>query len=83
MSKKKNSGHKVGYCPAWKQQYPWVVTVEQVDGSVIGLLCELCRLQNATLVKLNKASLVYGHLYPALLFAKIALSATDNQKCIW
>ena len=53
-SKKKNSGHKVGYCPAWKQQYPWVVTVEQVDGSVIGLLCELCRLQNATEVEQSK-----------------------------
>ena len=54
VSKKKNSGHKVGYCPAWKQQYPWVVTVEQVDGSVIGLLCELCRLQNATEVEQSK-----------------------------
>ena len=31
-----------------------VVTVEQVDGSVIWLLCELCRLHNATEVEQSK-----------------------------
>ena len=31
-----------------KEQYPWVVPMEQDDGTVTGLLCELCIQLNAT-----------------------------------
>ena len=39
--RKRSGGHKVGYDPAWKSTYPWLVPVES-DGTVVGLQCQWC-----------------------------------------
>ena len=39
--RKRSGGHKVGYDPAWKSTYPWLVPVES-DGTIVGLQCQWC-----------------------------------------
>ena len=36
--KMKSEANKVVYCPSWKSGYPWLVTVEQYDGLVTGIV---------------------------------------------
>ena len=39
VHKKRNGGHKIGYCSSWKEDYPWLVLTEDTAGIVTGLLC--------------------------------------------
>ena len=48
LEERKSSGQKVDYGPSWKEQYPWVVSIQQDDGTVAELLCELCSQLNGT-----------------------------------
>ena len=48
LKERKSSEQKIDYGPSWKEQYPWVVSIQQDDGTVAELLCELCSQLNGT-----------------------------------
>ena len=51
-----SSKHVVGYNSQWEKEYPWLLAVRNGDGTVTGMLCQICSVHKVK-AKYNKSTI--------------------------
>ena len=51
-----SSKHVMGYNSQWEKEYPWLLAVRNGDGTVTGMLCQICSVHKVK-AKYNKSTI--------------------------